>query len=87
MLARMSRKQFNGWMAEHSLDPWGDDWYMAATIASTIYNMVLNAMGSKAERLPPRKFIPYKQREQETHQGQDAEAMAAALNAAFGPRV
>lgn len=51
MLAETTPEQLNEWIAYHQLEPWGDEWVQAATIASA----VVNSNGGKTS---PLDFIP-----------------------------
>lgn len=38
MLASMEPHEFDEWMAEHNIEPWGDDWRQAGIVAAEIHN-------------------------------------------------
>lgn len=38
MLAELEPRQFDEWLAEHNLEPWGDDWRQAGVVAAAIDN-------------------------------------------------
>lgn len=54
MLAETTVEQFNEWIAMYRLEPWGDDWAQAGTIAAAVFN----ASGNIKEPRSPVEFIP-----------------------------
>lgn len=65
MLAEMTPGEFDERWEHYKLDPWGDDWEMAGTIAATVTNAMANYIYAKAgKHLPasmiakPEHFIP-----------------------------
>lgn len=40
MLERLDPQKFLEWQAEYELEPWGDDWQQAGTIAAVVENTV-----------------------------------------------
>lgn len=58
MLNEMTPEQFVERWAHYLVDPWGDDWASAATIAASVENAVTRYAYSKAGRRPPdRAFV------------------------------
>lgn len=56
-IENVSRREFLEWWAEYLLEPWGDDWQQASTIAAEI----ANSHGGHPVRLDhyiPRKIGP-----------------------------
>lgn len=41
MLAEIEPRQFDEWLAMHNIEPWGDDWQQAGTIASVLSNCIV----------------------------------------------
>lgn len=41
MLESMTPRQFDEWLAMYSIEPWGDDWDQAGTIAATVHNELI----------------------------------------------
>ena len=61
---RLSGDELDIWIAEHSIEPFGDDWLQAGTIASAVL-MPHRKRGSAG--LSPQDFIPTrKERKQQT---------------------
>lgn len=54
LLADMTHEQFNEWIAIYRLEPWGDDWTQAGTIAAE----VANAGGKYVDHLSAADFVP-----------------------------
>lgn len=49
MLATMTPKQFNEWLADYSIEPWGSDWRQTAVICTTVANSILKAIATFAQ--------------------------------------
>lgn len=64
MLADMTPEQFREWEVEHYIQPWGDEWDQAGTIAAAAHNAGIwskAAAGVEPEAddfLTPEHFIP-----------------------------
>lgn len=53
MLASMTPDQFDEWLAEHNIEPWGDDWQQAGTIAKVVENKLGAIIAAFAGCEPP----------------------------------
>lgn len=54
MLARITPEQFNEWLALYNIEPWGDDWWQAASIQAAILNTNQSDPISVADLIPTR---------------------------------
>lgn len=54
MLASIEPEQFEEWRAMYQLEPWGDDWEQAGTVAAAVWN----ASGNTQEARSASEFIP-----------------------------
>lgn len=61
------------WIAVHSIEPFGDDWYQTGTIAATIENglqrieaILLEVKAKPEDRTKPEDFFPYGSPDQST---------------------
>lgn len=52
VLRRIEPWQFDEWAAMYAIEPWGDDWAMAATVAGKIHNCLCE------EKINPADLIP-----------------------------
>ena len=65
MLESMTPQQMDEWIAYYRIEPFGDEWLQAGTIAAVMYNVVASvgaAMGGKSlkdkDMRDPDDFIP-----------------------------
>ena len=65
MLESMTPQQMDEWLAYYQVEPFGDEWLQAGTIAAVVYNVVASvgsAMGGKSlkekDMRDPDDFIP-----------------------------
>lgn len=67
MLDELTPEQFDEWQAFERIEPFGDEWRQAATIASCSHNTGLLAVAAQGVKvpdssfLPPDKFMPYQE--------------------------
>jgi hypothetical protein len=55
MLSQIEPRQFFEWIAEHELEPWGDDWRQAGTIAAANENALAPVHAYLTGEVPPMK--------------------------------
>lgn len=48
----VTSREFQEWQEAYAIEPWGDDWLQAGTIAATMVNLWTKA------KVKPEKFIP-----------------------------
>lgn len=80
MLDELTPEQFDEWYASWLMEPWGDEWQQAGTIAAAAHNGPLLARASATKLYEPAQFIPrfttQKQRETEKNLALEQRVMA-----------
>lgn len=61
MLDSISPEQFDEWMAYYLLEPWGDEWLQAGTIAAEVRNAGLRSLAAAGVQVDDRDFRNPKQ--------------------------
>lgn len=64
MLDSLTPEQFDEWMAYYLLEPWGDEWLQAGTVAAEVRNAGLRSLAAAGVEVDdrdlrkPSQFVP-----------------------------